>query len=88
MEAILGLKKGEVMLNVRMLRSLIHIPLDAENGNSDLAIMHASFSGFITDQRRAGEFFVDIKEIHAEIVLGSLRLIQENLDDDELDSAE
>ncbi|KAL0569056.1 hypothetical protein V5O48_012914 [Marasmius crinis-equi] len=54
-EVLLGLSTGEVNLTLRAMHSV----LDIGDGDKDIRVFHTSFSDFIADRSRSGQFHVD-----------------------------
>ena len=53
------------------------------SGTTDSSVMiqplHASFSEFLTDKDRSGEFFIDLSYIHKDLAGASLGVMQDGL---------
>ncbi|TFK43931.1 hypothetical protein BDQ12DRAFT_675820 [Crucibulum laeve] len=78
-EQLLSLEPGEGYLALRRLHSLIQLPEVDEAANSQVYIQfcHASFPDFLRDQNRSGDYCIDDEgEIHAEITLSCLRIME------------
>ncbi|RDB16278.1 hypothetical protein Hypma_003063 [Hypsizygus marmoreus] len=76
-EAVLGLRSGDVQLNLRGLHSLLHIyespPFAA---GSYIVPFHNSFRDFLFDSSRAGNFFIHSKRCRVDIVCGTLKFLK------------
>jgi hypothetical protein len=64
--------------------SMILKPMGALlSGTTDSSVvirpLHASFSDFLTDKNRSGEFFIDLSHIHKELAGASLGVMQKGL---------
>ncbi|KAF5376275.1 hypothetical protein D9615_008484 [Tricholomella constricta] len=78
-ETVLNLRRGEVRLTLRGLHSLLGftstsvLDENSEIVGVDISIqsLHASLGDFLFDKERAGKFYIDLEECHADIVRGS-----------------
>ena len=77
-ECLLSLKDGDVRLGLRRLHSLLDIP-DPNPSSVHLPIRlhHASFSDFLTDPVRSGQFFIQTTTHHTHLTCLCLRTLKE-----------
>jgi len=71
-----GLRKIDIEMIIKPMSALL-------SGTTDSSVvirpLHASFSDFLTDNKRSGEFFIDLSHIHKELAGASLGVMQEGL---------
>jgi len=71
-----GLRKIDMEMIIKPMGALL-------SGTTDSSVvirpLHASFSDFLTDKNRSGEFFIDLSHIHKELAGASLGVMQEGL---------
>ena len=71
-----GLRKIDINMILKPMGALL-------SGTTDSSVvirpLHASFSDFLTDKNRSGEFFIDLSHIHKELAGASLGVMQEGL---------
>ena len=79
--ALMGLEPGDVSAALTNLQPLIHVP---EWTDKDIMMRHASFGDFLRKKERSGRFHIDSAKIHAVIALGSLRMIEECVQADDV----
>ena len=79
--ALMGLQAGEVSAALANLHALVHVP---EWTDKDIMMRHASFGDFLRNKERSGRFHIDSVRIHTVITLGSLRVIEECVQADDL----
>ncbi|KAJ7913446.1 hypothetical protein B0H13DRAFT_2326304 [Mycena leptocephala] len=77
-EQILELKPGDLRLVLRGLRSLVEVPEDVDD---HLICHHASFSDFLADPARSGNFYAGGSQLRTEVVGHMLKALSYNYDD-------
>ena len=80
-QTLLGLRSGEGIVTLRGLHSVLDfLPTKVSPDTSSFAIVkpfHASFSEFLFDETRAGEYYIDQEMVHADMVWGAADLIRD-----------
>jgi hypothetical protein len=74
MSAILQLKSHQVYSALVKCISTVKIPPWEEADKEPLTFLHASFPDYLTDAERSGEFYIDVRGMEDEVVLGYLAL--------------
>ena len=71
-----GLRRIDINVILKPMGALL-------SGTTDSSVvirpLHASFSDFLTDENRSGEFFIDLSHIHKELAGASLGVMQQGL---------
>jgi hypothetical protein len=82
-EQVLELKPGDVQLILRGLHSVLDIPEPEDDNDHDepISVHHASFRGFLNDQSRSGEFYVDNLQHQVELGKSVLKAFSYTYDD-------
>lgn len=73
-EVLLELGPGKVLTTLRGLHSLLRI--GASNQDDSIECPHGSFADFLSNPARAGKFYVDVAESHADITRRCLNLMK------------
>ena len=76
LQAILGLHPGQVEQILRGLHSVLDIQISVDH-TLRLKPFHASFPQFLFDTNRAGRYYIDKKNINADIVRGTADLMRD-----------
>ena len=71
-----GLRRIDI--NV-ILKPMGALPSGTTDSSVVIRPLHASFSDFLTDENRSGEFFIDLSHIHKELAGASLGVMQQGL---------
>ncbi|PPR05796.1 hypothetical protein CVT26_010146 [Gymnopilus dilepis] len=71
-EDFLCLREGELQTILTDLHSVIHVP-EALETTQQLRLFHASLGDFLMDRSRSGNFFVGVREGHAQMMRYCLR---------------
>ena len=76
LQAILGLRPGQVEQILRGLHSVLDIQV-YDNHIEVVAPFHASFPQFLVDQSRAGRYYIDQENVNADLVRGMADLMRD-----------
>jgi hypothetical protein len=74
MSVILQLKAHQIYSALVKCISTLKIPPWEEADKEPLTFLHASFPDYLTDAERSGEFYIDVRGMEDEVVLGYLAL--------------
>ncbi|KAJ6544389.1 hypothetical protein B0H19DRAFT_1267659 [Mycena capillaripes] len=80
-DQLLELEPGDVRLALRALHSVVNVPEQGDLFSTTLSIHHASFSDFLQDARRAGEFHVSSGQHQTELSCHILKAFSYKHDD-------
>ena len=83
-EALLGLRYGDLNITLIDLHSILDIPPEARK--REIRILHASLGDFLLDQRRAGSYYIDPGYAHANLARHFMRCITQNVTDNGVSS--
>ncbi|KAF8155501.1 hypothetical protein B0H34DRAFT_498297 [Crassisporium funariophilum] len=86
-DQLLSLKSGDAFMSLRGLHSLIYIPNPAEpkEGEAGIRFYHASFSDFLMASSRSGQYYIRMRDMHAQITRSCLRILSQRPAKAELD---
>ena len=67
-ERLLRYEQGDLDIYFLDMQSIVRVPEPAQY-TEELRFYHASFSDFLLDQSRSGEYFIDIRNAHAHLTI-------------------
>ena len=68
-ERVLRYEQGDLYIYFLDMQSIVHVPEPSTQYVEELRFYHASFSDFLLDQSRSGEYFIDIGNAHARLTV-------------------
>ena len=68
-ERVLRYQQGDLYIYFLDMQSIVRVPKPSAQYIEDLRLYHASFSDFLLDQSRSGEYFIDIGKGHAHLTI-------------------
>ena len=71
-----SLRKFDINMIIKPMGALLSGTIDS---SAVIRPLHASFSDFLTDENRSGEFFIDLSHIHNDLAGASLGVMQSGL---------
>ena len=83
-EALLGLRNGDLNITLVDLHSILDIP--PQPRKREIRILHASLGDFLLDQRRAGIYHINPGHAHANLARHFMRCITQNVTDNGVSS--
>ena len=68
-ERVLRYEQGDLYIYFLDMQSIVRVPVPSNQDVEELRFYHASFSDFLLDQSRSGDYFIDIGKAHAHLTI-------------------
>ena len=81
LERVLRYEQGDLYIYFLDMQSIVRVPVPSTQYVEELRFYHASFSDFLLDQSRSGEYFIDIGKAHAHLTICWRRYWEDRMED-------